>query len=255
MSSDANLLRLLRAHFRRQQAEAVAALKADRPIPTFQADVPRMVETLTPVLLPQFLRGGRRAAREIGGQVRQRKALSVAAAGGMIAKKAAPESFAARLFRLFFPRAEEAVGKLVLTFAEETNRTTHLQLVEARAKLRQELLEGLHEGEALTKLTARVRTIFDTPRAYDIARTESNRAVSAGGLLAAQESGVVRGKTWVASREACSRCRALGGKTVPLDRPFVVLTTGNPSYRIVMHSPLHTNCTCSAVYEISERYI
>jgi hypothetical protein len=270
--NEAAITHVLRQHFRRQRAQALAAIKSGTPFPDF--DAVAMAATLTPVMTPVFVRGARATARQLGRKVGNHVAgrivgegrtqsFAVARLGDVagnegrlpLATTKRIQSFAAWLFRKLFPRVAEAVQQMTLTFCRETCDTSKANLIDARQKFRDELNEGLEEGEANAKLAARVRSVFDTPRAMAIARTESNRAVSGGGLLAAKESGVVSGKTWLASREACPLCRALDGKTVPLDEPFIILSKGPPAYRIVMHPPYHPNCTCDNTHEIMERYL
>jgi len=271
------LAKLLRQHFRRQERQALAALKAGAPWPVFDADV--MAESLEAPLLPVFLRGARRTARDIGEAVkdhaRRTRSLPIHSPvagrygfcrgharveideGSDIAPfvatvvRAAGHSFAARLFRNLFPHVAAAVRRLTLTFCAETNRTSRHELAKARQLLREELEEGLEEGEALVKLTARVRRIFAAPRAYDIARTESARAIEAGGMLAAQASGVVRAARWLTAPDSCDACQELDGKEVPLGTPFVVLPGGGP-YAVVYHPGLHPSCRCSVTYVAGE---
>src|SRR5258708_2331993 len=265
----------LHRFLRRQERQALSAFREGRGLPDFRADAEAMAEALQPIVVPYFLRGGRRAAREIGRKVkvsvRERLGRTKAIYGtplsrlahrpngfsqsssAVLVHKKAP-SFASWLFRVFFPKVGEAVRRLTLEFCEETNRTTRYALQQARSMLRAELLQGLEEGEALGKLTQRVRKIFATERAYTIARTEGNRAVSAGGLLAAKESGVVEGKTWLSGPESCDFCRkTLNGKTVGLDEPFAVLPGGG-LYSIIMHPPAHPHCVCDEIFELYERY-
>ena len=143
--------------------------------------------------------------------------------------------------------------RLTFDFCEETNRTSRLHLLEARAALRRELAEGLSQGEAVKKLAARVRRIFDTPRARTIAITETSRATHASQMLAAQESGVVQGLQWLTPSDSCDRCLPLAGKVVKLGEPFVVLPGGGP-YAVVRHPPYHPHCRCSVSEILSEEW-
>lgn len=141
-------------------------------------------------------------------------------------------------FDVFNPRVLEAIRQAVYQFCDATNQTATRELGQAIQDLRRELSTGLERGEALSQLTARVQEIFDDPmRAFRIATTEASRAVHAGQLIAAEESGVVQGKRWLASSDACPLCLPLDGVEVPLDQPFVIAGTG--PYAVIQHPPRH----------------
>lgn len=80
-----------------------------------------------------------------------------------------------------------------------------------------------------------------------------SRAYHAGQELAAKQSGVVAGKRWLASSDACERCLALDGKVVALGEPFIVLPEGGP-YATVMYPPLHPKCQCSWTEVLNEEW-
>jgi hypothetical protein len=67
--------------------------------------------------------------------------------------------------------------------------------------------------------------------ATTIARTETNGATNGGAIVAAQESGVVQGKTWVAALDERTRDTHLEAhdQTVPLDQDFAVGAGVGPS--------------------------
>jgi hypothetical protein len=145
-------------------------------------------------------------------------------------------------FDVFNPRVLEAIRQAVFQFADSTNRTSTVALAKIGSALREALATGLEQGESLAFITARVQEIFDDPnRALMIAATESSRAVHAGQLIAARESGVVAGKRWLASADACDLCLPLDGKEVPLDEDFAVDARGGP-YARIPHPPRHPHC-------------
>jgi SPP1 gp7 family putative phage head morphogenesis protein len=84
-------------------------------------------------------------------------------------------------------------------------------------------------------------------RALTIARTETISAASRGQLTAwrvAQTQGRLGSnalKTWIVTPDdrLCRYCRAMGGKTVPLDANFV------SQFGAVIAPPLHPNCRCA----------
>jgi hypothetical protein len=147
-------------------------------------------------------------------------------------------------FDLANPKIQQAVNQASMDFCAATNATASDDLNKTLAALRVALAKGLDEGEALTVLAQRVQALFTDPfRAWRIAATEAKRAASGGALLAAQDSGVVSGKRWLASSDACERCLALDGEERKLDEPFWVDPKGGP-YAVCQYPPLHPFCMC-----------
>jgi hypothetical protein len=105
-------------------------------------------------------------------------------------------------------------------------------------------------------------------RAQMIARTESAYAYTEGRIEAWQDTGVVQGKRWLLSPDACEFCEAAareyGQKTIPLDQPFYVIphtltgTRGGTmrlTYRNVDGPPLHPNCRCDTIATIDPQVL
>lgn len=153
-------------------------------------------------------------------------------------------------WNVFRPETLAALRSAVFEFCRSTNATTNLSVQQARAELRRQISEGLDQGEALAQLTVRVQRIYRNPqRAQMIAATEASRAMHAGQMMAAQQSGgVVTGLRWLASADACSVCEDLDGRAVPLGGVFMVQAKGGP-YAVIKHPPAHPNCMC-AVTEV-----
>jgi uncharacterized protein with gpF-like domain len=82
--------------------------------------------------------------------------------------------------------------------------------------------------------------------ATTIARTETNGAVSGGALIAAEESGVVQGKTWVAALDERTRDTHIEAhdQTVPLDQDCVVGSGTGPSPGQINEAGESINCRC-----------
>jgi len=104
---------------------------------------------------------------------------------------------------------------------------------------------------------------LDPSRSETIARTESARAYSDGQISAWEDSGVVKGKKWLISPEACEFCvaaQAMYGSTpVPLDSNFfengAILTAKSGStmtldFDDITGPPLHPNCRCTIIPEL-----
>ena len=149
-------------------------------------------------------------------------------------------------FDVFNPRVLDAIRDAVFAFCDATNQTATRDLGQAIQDLRRELSAGLERGEALRELTARVQEIFDDPaRAFRIATTEASRAVHTGQYLAAVDSGVVQGKRWLLSSDACPICKGIAATNpeVSLDEDFAVIGTG--PYSRIPYPPAHPHCQCS----------
>jgi hypothetical protein len=242
------LARTLQAIFTSQAREVLLHLSLEDPrSPGLTHWIPVTARAAAPLLLPLFQEGVLRTEERISGS-RSRvihRGFPFGLSYWLRVLKARRKSSALQLsFDLFNPRIQEAVEALTLTFCEETLATAAGELEESLQKLWELLREGLERGEAYTWIAREVRRIFADPvRAYRIAATEGSRALHAGQLLAAKESGVVRGLRWLASSDACPRCLAIDGKEVPLGKPFLV--EGSGPYAVVKHPPLHPNCFCT----------
>ena len=151
------------------------------------------------------------------------------------------------LLKVSQPKLQEGIDRATFLFCKETNETTGQELGAAVKGLKDSLAEGLEIGEVQNELTKRVQTIFDQAevgRAYRIAVTEASRGQHSAQEIVALQSGLVKGKRWIASDNACDLCLPLAGKVVPLGDNFTSLTTGGP-YAQVQYPPLHPQCTCS----------
>jgi F like protein len=236
------IARALRLIFSRQRREVLAHYRSGRTSPP---DLSRwtmpMVEALEPLLRRYYQDGIRDAVRRL-------RRLVLRTALGTRRKDEGGPDFGRILdvfapdFSVFNPRVLEAIRQAVFNFADSTNRTSTVALAKIGPSLREALATGLEQGESLAFITARVQEIFDDPaRAQMIAASEASRAVHAGQLLAARESGVVQGKRWLASSDACDLCLPLDGKEVGLDEDFAVDARGGP-YARVPYPPRHPHC-------------
>lgn len=121
---------------------------------------------------------------------------------------------------------------------------------------------GIDEGKTVQEIADEIAANRGiTPeRAQMIARTESAYAYTEGRIEAWKDTGVVVGKRWLLSPDACEFCEAAarqyGEKTVPLDTPFYTVGTTltgvaggrmKLTYRNVDGPPLHPNCRCDTI--------
>lgn len=104
---------------------------------------------------------------------------------------------------------------------------------------------------------------LESSRAETIARTESARAYSDGQISSWEDSGVVKGKKWLISPQACEFCVAAqsmyGSTPVSLDTNFfengAILTAKSGStmtldFDDISGPPLHPNCRCTIIPEL-----
>ena len=156
-------------------------------------------------------------------------------------------------FSIYNPEAVNFINQYSYAFAQSTIDTTRMKLSNAYQRLKQELTEGIEQGEAIRTVTADVMRIFRDPsRAMTIATSEVSRAYHAGQEIAAKQSGVVSGKKWLASGDACEECLALDGKVVALGEPFTI--EGSGPYARVMFPPLHPRCMCSFTEVLNDEW-
>jgi len=149
---------------------------------------------------------------------------------------------------VFNPKVAEAAKDLALSFAESTNKTTLQSLNSALDGLRKEIEEGLVEGDRLSEMTARVKSIFTGLKdnhAKVIARTETSRSYNLGAKAAAIESGVVTKMRWLLSPDPCPECAAMEGTEVEIEGSFGEKEEWDNENYAEQFPPLHPNCFCS----------
>lgn len=150
------------------------------------------------------------------------------------------------------PNTRRMIEEAALAFSEKTLATTSLQIEDAIAKTRAELIAGVVErGESVQALTKRINNVFDqaeTWRARRIAQTETSRAVHAAQEQTAIASGVVAGWKWLLSDDACPLCKTIARRApfVRLGQPFAI-TSDDPHYGTVKAPPLHPHCNCTVL--------
>lgn len=112
--------------------------------------------------------------------------------------------------------------------------------------------ESMDDQQTADEIERRVGSISGS-RALTIARTESHASAQAGGMLAAQELGIVRSKEWVAAEDHRTREThdEADGQVVAMDDPFIVggvplMFPGDPD------GPAEEviNCRCVVAYSL-----
>lgn len=248
LPSGRELANVLHRFRRRLLSEALAAAKRGEQ-PRLTRHAPALAELIRPLFQRWFVAGYRDAGpileravrhRSIGFRDVVRKRLYPTGPGP------APISLG---FDVFRPEVLDQVSRLALDFAASTLETAQTETWEAaRDWFRATLASGLEAGDAPRKLTERIAAIFSNPhRALLTAVTEASRATHAGEFAAIGESGIVKGKKWLASSDACERCEKMAKRgELPLDEPFDV--SGKGTYAVCMYPPLHPSCFCSVTY-------
>ena len=156
------------------------------------------------------------------------------------------------------PKIADAISQQVFDFAESTNATTQLAIEDAHAALRASLLEGMTQGDVMSELVKRVKTIFvdaSTHRAKRIARTESARAYNAARDMAAQSSEVAAGLQWLPASNACPLCLAIAEQARFVRFGTSFATVGeHPLYSDVKYPPAHPHCRCATQIVLLPEY-
>lgn len=121
-------------------------------------------------------------------------------------------------FNVKNPTIQRLVQEKVEKFSFEVNDTT-------LKALKREFAHGIELGESVPQIAKRVGKVFDIAkksRTNLIARTEIIGTTNRGTLEGYKQSGVVKGKTWITSRDGLVRDihAAMEGETVPLDETF-----------------------------------
>jgi HK97 family phage portal protein len=146
----------------------------------------------------------------------------------------------AALLRKYYPllleqAATDAQDRLGVDLAFDLNNPRVLDVLTTLAKkvrgvadttkdeIRQLVGQATQEGWSPADLASAIRAhgvTASATRAHLIAVTETASAYSAGSVLAYQESGVVQGKQWIITDDACPICAPLADKIVALDESF-----------------------------------
>lgn len=121
-----------------------------------------------------------------------------------------------------------------------------------RTALANELQEGYRLGEGMAKISERVHWVFmaytegKADKARMIARSEIIRAANGSTQLAWEQSGVVKGKAWLAAADACDYCLEIAADSaVGLGSKF-----NGRDFGMLEYPPAHPNCRCTMLAEL-----
>jgi len=155
------------------------------------------------------------------------------------------------------------------TYIQETSRRVGGQTADTLVgDLRQQLAAGIEAGESTREIAKRIQAMGESVRwrADRVARTETAFAMTAGMEEAWSQSGVVEGKRFLKSPDACPICEAVdaewSGVTQPLGKPFyakgsAIDVPGSDTpfafdYADMQGAPVHPHCRCSVEPVLSE---
>lgn len=229
----------------------------------------RVVEAVRPIWRRIFEEGGRRAFASITRRRRHGKnwkftPVNVVCGGAVIYRASDADAAIALPEWIEDPEVLRAIEREQFRFARQINSTT------ANA-LREELLEGMENGETISQLSRRISGLAEEwqgTRAEMIARTETARAYSKGRIEAWSATGVVERKVWHAADDACPFCLKMNGTECGLrdtfaDKGDVLIAETDENYDLQMNigyadvegPPLHPNCRCALLAILSEKRI
>lgn len=250
------LAQLIRQLWKEQEAAMMSALRQYGAFAFTQFDARRweqaLAERIKPILARYLIDGKEFVERRLAAAMADRKRATTKAIVQFPSPLIDPQDD--DNWDIYNPEAVNFINTYSYNFAASTIATTRGKLATAYQKLQSDLAQGIEQGEALKTVTASVmRTFRDPQRAMTIAATEASRAYNYGRGISAKQSGVVSGKKWLASSDACPECLKLDGKVVPLDDPFTILPGGGP-YARVMYPPLHPRCFCDWTEELNDEW-
>ena len=125
--------------------------------------------------------------------------------------------------------------------------------------LKKSLAEGIDAGEGIDKLAKRVEAVMEDrirSSAEVIARTETITASNGGKLLSYKQSGVVKGKSWLAALDARTReshieaHRRYMDNPIGLDEDFEVGLGAGPAPGQIGLPEEDIQCRCTILPEV-----
>jgi len=163
------------------------------------------------------------------------------------------------------PDVVAAIRDESFLFAQSLGRST-------TDAIRDQLARAIEQGESIPEIKKRLQTVFgfiddqrkESWRAERVARTEVARAQTIGQREYWKQTGVVESVVWDASGDACPFCLEMDGKVVSINEVYfdkgaemTVPFSGKDismgfNYADVPGPPLHPNCRCTLIAQISE---
>ena len=161
-------------------------------------------------------------------------------------------------FDLKDPFVSSAINSMTIQFANDINRTTQGRIVdELRGVLDQAAEQGLSIPEIQTLIHDNISQVFDVRKSdfetERISRTEMTKASNNGTLTGWRQSGVVRGKAWLAALDSRTRDTHVAAhnqyqdEPIPLEKDFQVGGGFGPSPGQINAVEEVANCRCSMI--------
>lgn len=234
------LAELVRQMFHVFQTQAINDLAHGEIWDPSKIDINVYADRAFPIMLEEYQRGAYAMEEELRGRRLGKHANStISKANGISA-----------FFNVFNREVIEQVWNMTMNFVTSTLATAATHVANVYEEVRGNLADALKGGESSKKISERMREIFSNPdKAFAIGQSESSRAMHAGQNQVAKDAGF-KTKSWMASSDACDFCLKLDALgPVPIDKPFIVLSKGNPAYRTIMFPPGHVHCVCSMSFD------
>jgi hypothetical protein len=254
----------------KDQTKSLKAASPSNTVPSStKAWDAQVVKEIRPIWFGLFKKGGDQALKQIRKFPKHARKMAVFGRGEMaesvgvdinLINKAKQSSIVIPDW-IEDPDVLDALEREMFKFAQGIDQTT-------ADALRGELMDGMENGETISQLANRISDISDEWvegwRSEMIARTETARAFTEGHIEAWKSTGVVSRKVWVAAGDACPFCQEMDGTVVDLEDSFFdqgdeqtaewrgqEIAMGH-DYSDVNGPPLHPNCRCVLVAELSE---
>ncbi len=153
---------------------------------------------------------------------------------------------------------QTSIRKMTMQFCDATNRTTLLALNDAYAKTRDIIESSTYEGDRLEDMRKAIAGVYsqaESYRSYRIAKTQSDIAHIAATQTTVEASGVVKGKKFLVSANACEECKGVARENAGIIRPLDYVWSDNEYTSQTYGIPIHPICKCSETYTLNDDYI
>lgn len=246
--------RQLKREFQRQQSETLRNVRNMDGTPTAgelfdaRAEAKKFAETFR----PQF----ERAVADFGEHAFDDVRDGVRAVGANGSKQSAVDLDLA--FDVTEPEIQRVIDQMAFKFGRDINRTTADKIGDAlRPILDQAATEGWSIPEMQRAIYSEISVVFDVRKSeYEterIARTEMNRAANNGTIAGWRQSGVVRGKAWLAALDDRTRGSHIAAHDkyqlypIPLNAKFEVGSCSGLSPGSTGCAGEDINCRCTMI--------
>ena len=147
------------------------------------------------------------------------------------------------VFSVVPQKVKEATDRRAYRFASSTMATTTKTINDAIDRVREQVLQGVLQGDTTDAIAQAVGDVFENATDYQadrIARTEASAATHMGQVIAAKQSGIVKGFRYLVSEDACDVCSPYDGQEIDIDD-----YDSSGAVDAEGAVPLHPNCTCT----------